>query len=50
MKKVIRNYKVGTQGYWLFYHGKNEKWFSVSPKESQEQLDRLLGHYKFRVK
>lgn len=28
MKKVVRNYKVGTWGYWLFYHGKNEKWFS----------------------
>lgn len=28
MKKVVRNYEIGTWGYWLFYHGKNEKWFS----------------------
>lgn len=27
-KKIVRNYKPGTWGYWLFYHGKNEKWFS----------------------
>ena len=28
MRKVVRDYKVGTWGYWLFYHGKNEEWFS----------------------
>jgi hypothetical protein len=27
-EKIVRNYKPGTWGYWLFYHGKNEKWFS----------------------
>lgn len=27
-EKVVRNYKSGTWGYWLFYHDKNEKWFS----------------------
>lgn len=28
MKKVVRKYKPGTWGYWLFCHGKNEKWFN----------------------
>ena len=49
-EKIVRNYKPGTWGYWLFYHGPEEKWFSVSPKESQKQLNKLLGHHKFRVK
>ena len=50
MKKVVRNYEIGTWGYWLFYHGKNENWFGDMPKESQEQLNKLLGHRKFRVR
>lgn len=48
-EKIVRNYKPGTWGYWLFHHGSEEKWFSNMSKESQEQLDKLLGHYKFRV-
>lgn len=29
-KPRIVNYNFGTIGYWLFYHGKNEKWFRQS--------------------
>ena len=50
MKKVIRNYKVGTWGYWLFYHGKSEKWFSNILEKSREQLNKLLEYHKFKIK
>lgn len=46
MKRTIRNYNYRTWGYWLFYHGKKKEWFSVNPKESQEQLSSLLQYRK----
>lgn len=46
MKRTIRNYNYGTWGYLLFYHGKKEEWFSINPKESQEQVNSLLQYHK----
>ena len=46
----IIDYNFGTIGYWLFYQGSKEKWFSSMSKESQEQLDKLLKYHKFKIK